>query len=900
MAQKIIWWSLLALLSTGCIERSESTSESSDAEMSGDATTGRGAADGDTPDNGIVDAGLQDATASDTSLPEPDVGPAIFDAALPVQISIERPSAGAIVNTMAVEVEGTVDVAAEAVRVNGRLAILERGEWSAQVPLLEGENSIFAEAVATDGRRGQTEVIVVLDTAAPTLRVESPADGAEVDAESVVVLGEVDDQTASVMVDGQPVALDAGRFSSDPVPLALGENTIDIIAVDPPGNSTQVSLTVTRFEPASADRDGDGLTDMRELRLGTDPENADTDGDGLLDGEEVDEVFTSPLLADSDGGGQGDGDELAEGTDPLNPDDDLGPVTLPFIWTDGGGFRWDVQPGGAIGDGTRDAFDNAFRLSVGGALFPPLDGPRFDGSRRQLLLGPTPMAGLEVSRSIYVPEDDDFVRYMEILDNPGPRPRGVQVRVFGNLGSDDNTELIRTSERPLGTLTEADRWLLTDDADPTGSDPTLLHLGWGEGGVAGQWALDGDDIEVRYEVEVPAESRVIVLHFARQGQSRALEGRWVDEIPSLEGPRGLRSLTPEDQRQVVNFALQIDSDLDGLADDVERMLGTDPEDGDSDGDGMPDGFEVQAGLDPLTPDGAADADADGLSNLEELALGTDVNNDDSDADGLEDAEEVRMGADPLNTDSDLDGLNDSVEVQLGTDVLEPDSDFGGRTDFEEVHLDQTNPLSAQDDLPLVGVPVELTDGAEFLWDVTAQGSINNGTQDAYDGGLVLVVEGEAFPEQGAVALDAQRQQVSLGPVPMATGDVWVARRLRVASPGQGCAFTEVIYNLRGEPVEIELRVETNLGSDGATEIVATSSGDLILDGNDVWVITDDVDVEGDPTMGHIFGLPVTQAGQLRDDLFWVYRVQIPAHGVVTVEHAAGQFIDRASARQSVE
>src|SRR5690606_2932203 len=37
----------------------------------------------------------------------------------------------------------------------------------------------------------------------------------------------------------------------------------------------------------TVDRDGDGLTDVEEIRLGTDPGNPDTDGDGLLDGQEV-------------------------------------------------------------------------------------------------------------------------------------------------------------------------------------------------------------------------------------------------------------------------------------------------------------------------------------------------------------------------------------------------------------------------------------------------------------------------------------------------------------------------------------------------------------------------------------------------------------------------------------
>ena len=58
----------------------------------------------------------------------------------------------------------------------------------------------------------------------------------------------------------------------------------------------------------SADSDGDGLTDAREERLGTDPNNADTDDDGLPDGLEV-STKTDPNNADTDYDGVPDGIE---------------------------------------------------------------------------------------------------------------------------------------------------------------------------------------------------------------------------------------------------------------------------------------------------------------------------------------------------------------------------------------------------------------------------------------------------------------------------------------------------------------------------------------------------------------------------------------------------------------
>jgi len=71
-----------------------------------------------------------------------------------------------------------------------------------------------------------------------------------------------------------------------------------------------------------SDRDGDGLTDAYEQKIGTDPLNPDTDGDGLTDYEEIMIYGTDPLKTDTDGDGLTDAEEIAKGTDPLNPDTD--------------------------------------------------------------------------------------------------------------------------------------------------------------------------------------------------------------------------------------------------------------------------------------------------------------------------------------------------------------------------------------------------------------------------------------------------------------------------------------------------------------------------------------------------------------------------------------------------
>ncbi|MDT0641957.1 hypothetical protein RM553_03845, partial [Zunongwangia sp. F363] len=163
--------------------------------------------------------------------------------------------------------------------------------------------------------------------------------------------------------------------------------------------------------------------------------------------------------------------------------------------------------------------------------------------------------------------------------------------------------------------------------------------------------------------------------------------------------------------------LDNDADNDGLTDDEEAEIGTDPNDPDTDGDGINDGDEVGNGSDPLDPcdpdatAGPCDQDKDGLTNDEETELGTDPTNPDTDGDGIGDGDEVGNGSDPLNPcdpdatagpcDQDEDGLTNDEEVDLGTDPTIPDTDGDGISDGDEVG-NGSDPLNPCDPDPTAG------------------------------------------------------------------------------------------------------------------------------------------------------------------------------------------------------
>ena len=120
-----------------------------------------------------------------------------------------------------------------------------------------------------------------------------------------------------------------------------------------------------------------------------------------------------------------------------------------------------------------------------------------------------------------------------------------------------------------------------------------------------------------------------------------------------------------------------DTDNDGLMDDVENNIGTDPSLTDTDNDGISDYDEViYFGSDPLNPDdnedgvidGQSDHDEDDLIYLLEIEYGTSPINADTDGDSLMDGEEINTyHTDPLNADTDGDGASDLIEITIGTD-----------------------------------------------------------------------------------------------------------------------------------------------------------------------------------------------------------------------------------------
>jgi uncharacterized repeat protein (TIGR01451 family) len=212
----------------------------------------------------------------------------------------------------------------------------------------------------------------------------------------------------------------------------------------------------------------------------------------------------------------------------------------------------------------------------------------------------------------------------------------------------------------------------------------------------------------------------------------------------------------------------LDSDDDGIFDDVEDDAGTDPFDADSDDDGVIDGdepdWDEDSDGDGLINALDPDSDDDGLFDGTELGLGCglaatnsaagacvpdgdagatttnplDADSDDggvrdgaedADLDGVIDAGETDPtsghGADDTTVaDSDGDGLSDEMEQTLGTDPNDADSDDDGLLDGAE-----SNPSHDTDGDGLIN-PLDPDSDDDALFDGTEAGQdCNNPATD---------------------------------------------------------------------------------------------------------------------------------------------------------------------------
>jgi hypothetical protein len=230
------------------------------------------------------------------------------------------------------------------------------------------------------------------------------------------------------------------------------------------------------------------------------------------------------------------------------------------------GFEWQIQGDGGIDDGTNDAYDGAHELDIDGESFPWFSFGTADG--REVTIGPATLGVVEVTRQVYVPTDNAFARYLDVIENTTDATQTVTVGMHTNLGSDSSTEVIATSSGDA--ITDAsDHWVVTDDSidGHGGSDPVVVHVVSGPGGAIVADALTvvaGDDyVSYSYILTLEVGEKVALLQFAVQRHTPDDAIAAAEELSALLGG-ATDGLSEDDLALVQNFDPDAVAQVDGV------------------------------------------------------------------------------------------------------------------------------------------------------------------------------------------------------------------------------------------------------------------------------------------------------------------------------------------------
>jgi len=126
----------------------------------------------------------------------------------------------------------------------------------------------------------------------------------------------------------------------------------------------------------------------------------------------------------------------------------------------------------------------------------------------------------------------------------------------------------------------------------------------------------------------------------------------------------------------------------------------------------------------------------------------------------------------------------------------------------------------------------LNDGLGCRWDINGNGSVDNGTNNAYSGGMQLgTTDGSTF-NGGNSRMSEGKREIEIGP--WQYGNVQVSRRIYIDEKKGYCRWIDIFENNTGETFRMSLRYRSRMGS--SVYEVASSRGTKDIDAKD-WAFT---------------------------------------------------------------
>jgi MYXO-CTERM domain-containing protein len=165
--------------------------------------------------------------------------------------------------------------------------------------------------------------------------------------------------------------------------------------------------------------------------------------------------------------------------------------------------------------------------------------------------------------------------------------------------------------------------------------------------------------------------------------------------------------------------------------------------------------------------------------------------------------------------------------------------------------------------------------------------------DAFDGYGAIFVDGTQYALNGPSTSECGDRQLVLGT--QVIGDLSVWRKVYVPDDDAFARMIVFVANDGATAVSTTVAFTGNLGSDGKTKVMATSSSDAVADVSDDWAVSMEdfyykfTVKSGDPRLGHVWqnGVGSVVADELtltdgNDSFHWRFSVTIPAGQTIAI------------------
>lgn len=261
----------------------------------------------------------------------------------------------------------------------------------------------------------------------------------------------------------------------------------------------------------------------------------------------------------------------------------------PTVRFDANNMTYDMAGNGAIEGGTRTIFQGAGGAARGFGLLDIIANGttnRFAGEQfgtfeeagKEIVVLQSDLAGLNVTRKVYVPRDGYFARYLDVISNPSGAPVTFNVRVTsfyrfiakvqGGFQFQREPRILSTSsgDATLATTPTTDQWLIIDDDDD--GDPFLINtlpatadvfdgLGAALAASVLDYTIDfgvrfGRSIQEWQAVTLQPGETVALMRFVTEQTSRAAARASAERLVQLP-PEALAGLSAAEVAQIRNF-----------------------------------------------------------------------------------------------------------------------------------------------------------------------------------------------------------------------------------------------------------------------------------------------------------------------------------------------------------